>query len=67
MTACKHRGCDKEARMALRTTRQAKSRELVTAIHFDDRSAPKAAEPYCKEHGLSLVIDLVKTFVEGND
>jgi hypothetical protein len=54
---CQHDQCENEARVAVRTTRPARG-DLKTTIHWDDRSAPKTAEPLCASHLLTLLEEL---------
>lgn len=62
MNKCTHDPCNKPGRLALRTTRPTRE-DLRTMIYFDDRTAPKTAQPYCREHGAALVADLIQTLV----
>ena len=57
--------CGSGARMAVRTLRQTRA-DLHTTVYYDDRSAPKAAMPYCKAHGIQLVIELAETLVSND-
>lgn len=47
---CQANGCNRPARCALHTRRPTRDK-LTTTIYYDDRTAPKAAVRYCKEHG----------------
>lgn len=59
---CSHSECDKIALMAIRTTRPQRS-DLTTRIYYDNRTAPKAAEALCKEHGLQTIATLMEVLV----
>lgn len=58
--------CEREARMAVRTTRPSREDLRVTS-YADDRSAPKAATRYCKEHGMATVRELLTVVVDSDE
>lgn len=64
---CAARGCDKPARMAIRTTRP--HGNLVTAVYFDNRAekVPKVAIRYCKACGSGVLADLCAVMVDADD
>ena len=61
---CSTKGCENEARMALRTTRPTRG-ELKTVVWYDDRddNVPKAASRLCKEHGAQTMKEMVDLLV----
>jgi len=65
-TTCEERGCDKPARLAIRTTRPTRA-NLKSTIYYDERVAPKTASRYCNEHGTHLAAELVRTLADGDD
>lgn len=52
--------------MAVRTTRPSREDLRVTS-YADDRSAPKAATRYCKEHGMATVRELLTVVVDSDE
>jgi hypothetical protein len=62
---CSTKGCDREARCAVRTTRPTRADVRVT-LYTDNRVAPKTACRHCQEHGLELLVGLAKVLVDGD-
>lgn len=58
-TTCSLSGCEAEARMAISTKRPRRAK-IVTTVWWDDRTAPKAAQRYCRHHGGGLLADLAR-------
>jgi hypothetical protein len=52
--------------MAVKVTRPTRGDLRVTA-YADDRTAPRGATPYCREHGTGTVSDLLMAVVEADD
>lgn len=52
---CQAKGCDREARCAIRTLDD----PFRTTVYMDDRQAPKSAASYCKEHGTEVIMGLM--------
>jgi hypothetical protein len=57
MMTCNYQGCDKEARVALRTTRPTRS-DLKTTVYWDNRTAPATAEELCAKHAVEVLGEL---------
>lgn len=66
MTACSDRDCQREALMAIRTTRPTRA-ELKSTVWYEESAAPKAAERFCREHGAELIANLVCVLVPPDD
>lgn len=64
--ACSDKDCPHPARCAVQTKRGsgAKRGEMSSVIHYDERTAPKAALPYCKTHGVEIINSLAKTLID---
>lgn len=56
--------CGKPARCAIRTTRSRDRTRMQTTIHYDERTAPKNAVPYCKEHGVQTMKELAEVLID---
>jgi hypothetical protein len=65
MTACSTKGCGKPARCAIKTARP-KREKMYSVIHYDERTAPKSALPYCKPCAVALLKDLCDTLIDDN-
>lgn len=63
---CSDKGCEREARVALRTTRPTRP-DLRTLIYWDDRVAPKTAARYCREHGIATIKALSETLIDQDE
>lgn len=63
---CSHSGCERQARMAVRTTRPSRE-DLRVTIYCDDRSAPKTAQRYCKRCGQATVRDVLNVVVDSDE
>jgi hypothetical protein len=63
---CTERGCTKQARVAIATART-KRDDLKSTIHYDNRTAPKKAARYCREHGASLAAELIRMVADGDE
>lgn len=62
---CSHGDCERESRMAVRTTRPTRE-DLRVTVYVDDRVAPKTAQRYCKECGLKTVRDVLNVVVDAD-
>ncbi len=62
---CTAPDCPNPPRMALRTTRPTREK-LTTTIHYDNRTAPATASPYCRWHGAECLAQLVTTLTESD-
>ena len=51
---CKWQGCNREPRMAVSVERPTRG-VLKMITYYDDRTAPKKAGRYCKEHGIEFL------------
>lgn len=65
---CKNQGCERPARMAIRTRRPQRDNVIVT-VWTDDRAAavPLTADKHCYQHGLELLQGLYRTLVNVDD
>lgn len=64
-TKCSTSGCDQAARMAIRTTLAPRAK-MTTTVWWDDRTAPKIAPRYCRNHGGLLLAGLVPVLVDAD-
>lgn len=62
---CSEPRCDRDARMAVGTARPSREDLRVTA-YADDRTAPKTATRYCKEHGIATTRELLIVVVDAD-
>lgn len=60
---CSRNGCDKEARVGIRTTRPSRA-DLKTMVYWDERVAPATADLLCKEHGVATLTSLANTLID---
>lgn len=65
MEHCQAKGCERPARCAIDTRRPTREK-LMTTIYYDNRSAPKKAVRYCKQHGSETATGLM-ALVDGDD
>lgn len=65
-TTCETKGCEREARMAIDTSRPSRD-VLKSVLYFDNRSAPRKAARYCKTCGAALAQDLVNALTDADD
>lgn len=63
---CTATGCDRPARLAVRTTRPSRD-DLRTTIYYDDRTAPRTAQRYCRQHGGETLAALVITLTDADE
>lgn len=63
---CRSDGCERPARCAIRTVRSADRVTMKTIVHYDERSAPKTAVPYCKKCATEILVGLVEVLVYGS-
>jgi hypothetical protein len=57
---CAHKGCTREALMAISTTR---GKTLFSRVFYDVAEAPPSASPYCHEDGVATIVALISTLV----
>lgn len=64
--ACSTKDCPHPARCAIKTKRGsgAKRGEMSSVLHYDERTAPKGATPYCKTHGIETINSLAKVLID---
>lgn len=60
---CQHSGCDKPARVAIKTTRPTRE-NLNTKVWWDERVAPKSAQFFCKQDGVAALTSLANTLID---
>lgn len=65
---CSARGCTKDARMAILTSRPTRD-DLYSKVFYDDRDpmVPKKAQRYCKKCGIETITELSNTLVHSDD
>jgi hypothetical protein len=63
VSECSAKGCEREARMTVHTTRPSRA-VMKSVVHYDDRTAPKSHVRYCKEHGKEIVAGLVDVLAD---
>lgn len=52
--------------MAVRTLRPTRP-ELKSVIWYDDRTAPRTAQRYCRKHGYEVVVAMMNTLVSEDE
>lgn len=64
---CSLETCDKPARMAVTTRRDTRTRNVISTVYYDNRTAPKKAQRYCRKDGAELLKELVKTLSDEDE